>query len=43
MCLKSVSKFLALNFKIVGVSASCIKFLSFRYNVKALLEQNLIF
>ena len=43
MYLKSVSKFLALNFKIVGVSPSCMKFLSFRYQMKALPEQNLIF
>ena len=43
MYLKSVSKFLALNFKIVGVSPSCIRFLSFGYQMKALLEQNLIF
>ena len=40
---KSVSKFLALNFEIVGVSPSCIRFLSFGYQMKALPEQNLIF
>ena len=43
MYLKCVPKFIALNFKIVGVSLSCIKFLSFRYQMKALPEQNLIF
>ena len=43
MYLKIVSKFLAPNFKIVGVSPSCIKVLSFRYQMKALPEQNLIF
>ena len=37
LLLKSVSKFLALNLKVVGVSPSCIRFLSFRYHIKALV------
>ena len=43
MYLKSVSKFLTLNFTILGVSPSCIRLLSLRYQMKALPEQNLIF
>ena len=35
--LKPVSKFLALNLKVVGVSPSFIRFLSFRYHMKALV------
>ena len=31
--LKSESKFLALNLKIVGVSPLCIRFVSFRYHI----------
>ena len=32
-----MSKFLALDLKVVGVSLSCIRFLSFRYHMKALV------
>ena len=36
-------KILALNLIIVGVSPSCIRCLSFRYHMKALPEQNVMF